>query len=169
QGTSLAVRIFDDRMEIINPGGLPDGLPQKDFGRVSLRRNELVCDVFQRLGLVERAGTGIQRMREALAAAKLPAPEIHSEDFFAITLRRQNLELLEGMGKKYGEKVRGKSTGKILALIAQNPQITIPELAKALGIGIRPVEKHIARLKAEGHLRRVGPAKGGHWEADDGT
>jgi len=42
--------------------------------------------------------------------------------------------------------------------------MTIPELAGALGITTRGVEKQIAKLRQDGRLRRVGPAKGGHWE-----
>jgi ATP-dependent DNA helicase RecG len=42
--------------------------------------------------------------------------------------------------------------------------MTIPELAEALGITTRGVEKQIAKLRQDGRLRRVGPAKGGHWE-----
>jgi predicted HTH transcriptional regulator len=42
--------------------------------------------------------------------------------------------------------------------------LTIPELADTLGITTRAVEKQIAGLHRQGRLRRVGPAKGGHWE-----
>jgi predicted HTH transcriptional regulator len=42
--------------------------------------------------------------------------------------------------------------------------MTIPELAEALGMTTRGVEKQISKLRQDGLLRRVGPAKGGHWE-----
>ncbi|PKN31131.1 MAG: hypothetical protein CVU64_00265 [Deltaproteobacteria bacterium HGW-Deltaproteobacteria-21] len=42
--------------------------------------------------------------------------------------------------------------------------MTIPDLAEALTISTRAVEKQIMRLRNEGRLRRIGPAKGGHWE-----
>lgn len=58
-------------------------------------------------------------------------------------------------------------SGKILALIQDQPAISAPELAEQLGISARAVEKHLANLKAAGKLRRVGGAKGGHWELTD--
>ena len=38
-------------------------------------------------------------------------------------------------------------------------------MAREVGISTRAVEKHLSNLKAKGRLRRVGPDKGGHWEA----
>jgi predicted HTH transcriptional regulator len=45
-----------------------------------------------------------------------------------------------------------------------NTLITIPELADAIGITERSIERTIKKLQEEGRLRRIGPAKGGHWE-----
>ena len=51
--------------------------------------------------------------------------------------------------------------------MADEPGVTIPELAERIGIGERAVKKNIANLQAAGKLRRVGPDKGGHWEVMD--
>ncbi len=45
----------------------------------------------------------------------------------------------------------------------ENPQVSIPEIAKAIGRTTRAIEMQIAQLKAEGLIERIGPAKGGHW------
>ena len=42
--------------------------------------------------------------------------------------------------------------------------MTIPELAEALGLTTRAVEKQIAKLRKKGRLRRIGPARGGRWQ-----
>ncbi|MCK5180658.1 MAG: hypothetical protein KAR32_14095, partial [Candidatus Omnitrophica bacterium] len=44
KGTSVYVRVFDDRVEIENPGGLPSGFPKSQFGKTSFRRNPIVAD-----------------------------------------------------------------------------------------------------------------------------
>jgi DeoR/GlpR family transcriptional regulator of sugar metabolism len=59
----------------------------------------------------------------------------------------------------------GKTSGKILDAICQNGEITIPELALFIGVTERSIERNIRQLHGDGRLRRVGPAKGGHWEA----
>lgn len=41
-------------------------------------------------------------------------------------------------------------------------------LAEAVGISIKGVEKQLAKLKANGKIRRIGPAKVGHWEIEEG-
>ena len=57
-----------------------------------------------------------------------------------------------------------KSSQKILELIAANTSISTQEIADTIGISRRAIAKAIAKLQAEGFLRRVGPDKGGHWE-----
>jgi ATP-dependent DNA helicase RecG len=72
-----------------------------------------------------------------------------------------------GAEKKAGEKTREKTGAKLLDLIRANPEITVAELADAVGLTSKGVEWHVRRMKYEGRLRRVGPDKGGHWEVTD--
>lgn len=65
------------------------------------------------------------------------------------------------------EKSSEKSSDKILAYLRANPFLSAKELALALSMTPRGVEKQLAVLKSEGRLRRIGPAKGGHWELVD--
>lgn len=56
-----------------------------------------------------------------------------------------------------------KGGEKILELLSGDGSLSAAALAARIGITPKAVEKHLARLKAEGRLRRVGPDKGGHW------
>ena len=69
------------------------------------------------------------------------------------------------LGKKTRVQTREKTRVIILELIAENPQITTAQLADAIGITPKGVEWQITRLKNDGLLRRIGPAKGGRWDA----
>ena len=51
-------------------------------------------------------------------------------------------------------------------MLREFPAATIPELADKLGVTTRAVEKQIAKLKKSNRLRRIGPARGGHWEVE---
>jgi predicted HTH transcriptional regulator len=58
----------------------------------------------------------------------------------------------------------GKTPGKILDLLEKNPHISLPEVAKQLGKSDRAIERAVTKLRKAGELKRIGPAKGGHWE-----
>jgi ATP-dependent DNA helicase RecG len=60
--------------------------------------------------------------------------------------------------------VSEKTSGIILEAILQNNTITIPELSILIGITERSIERNIQKLQKEGTLKRIGPAKGGHWQ-----
>ena len=57
-----------------------------------------------------------------------------------------------------------KSNQKIVAVMRQNPSVTIRELQGITGLSESGVKKNIRLLQADGIIRRVGGAKGGHWE-----
>jgi predicted HTH transcriptional regulator len=56
-----------------------------------------------------------------------------------------------------------KTSGKILDILKRNEHLTIPELAGVTGVTERSIERNIRKLQDQGLLRRIGPAKGGHW------
>jgi ATP-dependent DNA helicase RecG len=61
-------------------------------------------------------------------------------------------------------KPSGKTSDKILTLIARNPAITIAELALQVKRSSRAVELSLEKLKSQKRLIRIGAAHGGHWE-----
>ena len=158
RGTSLMVEVYDDRVEIVNPGVFPRHW-KKEFGKISVRRNEHIADLFFRMDKVERAGTGIRRMKEAMVAAKLQAPKIRQTGFYTIVFKRP-----AGIGGDRLVERLAESQKTILKLIKENPYISKKELSEAIGISTTAVDKNITRLKKEGLLKRIGPDKGGHWE-----
>lgn len=56
-----------------------------------------------------------------------------------------------------------KSRDKIIALLSENGELSAVALAKKIGISAKAIEKHLANLKADGIIERIGPAKGGYW------
>ena len=61
-------------------------------------------------------------------------------------------------------KTGPKGRDRILELFRDRPKITIAELIEETGLSRNGVKWNIDKLKGEGRVRRVGPAKGGHWE-----
>ena len=69
-GSEVHVDIYDDRMEITSPGGMPSGhcVQELDARQVtSKRRNPVIADLFQRLDLMERRGSGFKKILDAYA------------------------------------------------------------------------------------------------------
>lgn len=91
RGAPIRVSIFDDRMEIENPGLLPFGLTVEEIrGGVSKLRNRVIGRVFQELGLIEQWGSGIQRMTAACQEAGLSAPSLEEvATNFRVTLHSE--------------------------------------------------------------------------------
>ncbi len=64
--SQIRVLMFDDRVEVISPGGLPSGITEEEYlsGKISVLRNRNLANVFYRLGFVEIFGTGITRIKQ---------------------------------------------------------------------------------------------------------
>ena len=172
QGAQVMVEIFDDRVEIYNPGGLPKGLPERDFGKRSVCRNPLIASLLLRCNYIERMGTGIERIRAALKKENCPGVTIRFNTMFTLEFPRPTYGDRKKSPDRPREETRvqtsGKTRQKILRLIAENPRITMAELAEAVGITPKGVAWQIDQMKKRGMLKRVGPAKGGYWEIVDG-
>jgi ATP-dependent DNA helicase RecG len=163
--------IFDNRIEIVSPGHLPNNLTVAKIrtGNSNIRNPILVSYIAKGLLPYRGLGSGIKRALEDW-------PEIDFTDdrdgcLFIATVRRKPMigsaepeaGSPKGSGKGSG-KSSGKTGSRILEMLQKTPGMTIPDLAEALTISTRAVEKQIMRLRNEGRLRRIGPAKGGHWE-----
>ena len=189
-GSEVHIDIYDDRMEIVSPGGMPSGkcVQELDLRQVaSMRRNPVIADLFQRLDLMERRGSGFKKILDAYAFESekrgetiMPRFESTSTDFFLILPNLNYGKVINGVvsssngqgedvstdagGEKSREKGREKSREKIIAALKQAPYITMSDLAELIGISAKGVEKNIKILRDQGFIRRIGPDKGGRWE-----
>jgi len=158
KGANIQIDIFDDRVEISNPGGLVSAIKKEDFGKKSISRNPLLFSLFKSADLVEKVGSGIGRMRKAMKQAGLPAPKFEFTNFFTVIFKRPPTP------QKITQKTTQKTTQKILELIKENPKITRKELAEKIGISEDGIKFNLNQLKKQNKIKRVGPDKGGYWE-----
>ena len=118
--SQIRVLMFDDRIEIISPGGLPSGITEEEYlsGKISVLRNRNLANVFYRLGFVEIFGTGITRIKQ-LYEAGLRKPDFEvSENTIKIMLPvfEENLNLTEDERAVY--KILSKTMLKPISEIA---------------------------------------------------
>jgi ATP-dependent DNA helicase RecG len=69
----------------------------------------------------------------------------------------------EMTGKTPGE-MSGKAPARILELLQHSPYLTVPEIARQISKSESTVLRGLRTLQIAGRLKRIGPAKGGHWE-----
>ena len=118
--SQIRVLMFDDRIEVVSPGGLPSGITEEEYlsGRISVLRNRNLANVFYRLGFVEVFGTGIIRIKQLYEKA-LTKPEFEvSENTIKIVLPilENQLDLTEDERILY--KVLSKTMLKPMSEIA---------------------------------------------------
>ena len=82
KGARVMVEIFDDRVEITNPGSAPKGITKDNFGSTSVTRNPVIASLLHRVHYIERMGTGIQRMTHEMESSGLNKPIFQTEGAF---------------------------------------------------------------------------------------
>lgn len=160
KGAAIMVEIYDDRVEITNPGGLIATITQQEFGTKSFSRNPLIFGLMQRIDLVEKVGSGIKRMRDAMKDAKLIEPKFEMGGFFSVTFYRPMAfeKWLNGWHLQLSVPMM-----KILMAIYDEDRITKPQLTGVIGQSKTSVDNTISRLKKLGLLTREGSDKNGRW------
>lgn len=147
RGAPIRVAIFDDRLEVDNPGLLPFGLTVEDLHRgVSKLRNRVIGRVFHTLGLIEQWGSGIQRMTAACHDAGLPSPVLEEIGIrFRVTLSttRTTTPALDAKDQA------------ILATLTDDGMLT-SDIAKVIGLTPRATRTRLAKLINRGLVREVG-------------
>ena len=178
-GAPIQIRVYGDRLKVWNAGELPGNWSVANLlGEHSSRPfNPSVANAFFRAGAIEAWGRGVQRILDACREAGAPAPAIRYQPGdlwveFAFPVEYVAL-VSAGAGRDEGgvksrvkSRVKSKenNSDRVLALLGRNSLATTQEMADTLTLSRAGVEKILRQLKRSGRLRRVGPAKGGHWE-----
>ena len=116
-GTEVHVDMYDDRLEIVSPGGMFSGkkIQELDLWRIpSERRNPVVADLFQRMRLMERRGSGIKKIMEIYQGKK--APKFQStETTFITTFYNENYQkqVFESENQDIGAKNQDIESPKV--------------------------------------------------------
>lgn len=170
-GVHIQMKVWDDRIEIWNDGGLPyDMSIEKLLGQHSSKpRNVNIASVFYKAGFIESWGRGILKIRKGFENAGIKAP-LFEEDCggVRVTLFRKIEEVAgtTSLGNKKtssSDNKKEKTRDKVFDLIKENPSITQQEIMDKLMLSRSAIEYQIRQLKVEGKIVRVGGDNNGHW------
>ena len=179
-GSEVHVDIYDDRLEIYSPGGMYDGTFIQDINPLdvsSSRRNPIIADVFARMDLMERRGSGLRKIIETYQAEENYKenfkPEFKStESSFTTILKNLNYvtqnvtqNVTQSEGQNGGQKLKPSDRReKIIEIVKDNPKITAYDLSKQFNVTDRTIKRDLKVLTDKKIIKYVGSAKDGHWE-----
>ena len=164
-GSEVHIDIYDDRMEIYSPGGMPDGSIIQDRDPLtvpSTRRNPVLADIFNRLGYMERKGSGFGKIiggyEVQINYDKSKKPSFRSDRYqFTVVMPNLNYNVPQ-------KKESNPLEIQILNMIKKDNKISTEKIAMTLGISSKTVKRHIKDI---GIVRFIGRGSNGHWEIID--
>ena len=165
----MHIDIFDNRMEIYSPGGMPDGsiIQERDPLTVpSTRRNPVLADIFNRLGYMERKGSGFGKIisgYEFQVNYDISKKPSFRSDRYQFTVIMPNLNYNvhpNGMNNE----ITNLLDIQIVNIIKKNNKINTEKIAMILGVSSKTVKRHIKNI---GIIRFIGRGSNGYWEIID--
>ena len=176
-GSEVHIDIFDDRMEIYSPGGMPDGsiIQERDPLTVpSTRRNPVLADIFNRLGYMERKGSGFGKIisgYEFQVNYDISKKPSFRSDRYQFTVVMPNLNYNVGINDTQVGTQSNKNNldndyiiSQIKKMIRKNNKISTQKMSIALGTSIRTIKR---RIKESDDIQFIGRGSNGYWEIID--
>lgn len=147
----IRVAMFDDRVEVSSPGGLPAGLTVEEYlnDTVSVRRNRITADVFLRLGLIEAFGTGILRIKDTYSQS-FTKPQFKVSDNVVMVVLPV---VREDLGLDGGERA-------VYELLSNVRPKAASELEEGVTFGRSKLRRILKRLIAMDLAEEVGRGRG---------
>lgn len=148
RGSDIKIAIFDDMIEITSPGVLIIDKEKLGEGYSELRNLNMGL-LFKRLNIIEQWGRGYEKIKKEL----LNYPEI-----------RLAIDDSSSFVQVKFIKTTHKTTKKlIIENMGINKFVTRKELAEIIGVSENAIKQHIANLKKDGIIERIGSLKSGYW------
>ena len=135
QRGDIFINLYPEYLEIVNPGPLPLGVTVHNMLHMTVRRNEHLARLFHDLKLMEREGSGYDKIYEILLSQGKPLPEpVEGSDWFKVTVRKRiiNPRIIDFVAKVDSQLQLRQREKICLGLLAQHEAMTALELCSAL-------------------------------------
>ncbi len=195
QNLTISIAVYDDRVEIANPGVFPPQIPIENIkdSHESYPYNRNMAQALYRSTFLESWGSGIHRIIEACREQGLEDPSWRWDGGFVyVTFKRPSYGgsgTIESTIKNSGNTQEGDEStqetangtqestqenristqDKILNILRENPTLTTSEVASKLGTTRDGIRKVLEKLKADGRLTREGSTKAGRWIVNENS
>jgi ATP-dependent DNA helicase RecG len=155
EASDIQIRIYDDRLIVWNPGKLPIGITIEDLYKPhkSVLRNRLIAQIFFDVGLIERWGTGIQRIIDSCQKQNLPIPIFEEYQGFRVIFRKPyDKEELRKLGLNERQI-------KAVEYVEKGGSITNREYQKLTLVSRKTATRDLTELLRKGIFKAVGRGK----------
>lgn len=154
---NVQIRIFDNRIEIWNPGGLPEGLSVKKIKgkHESKPRNPLIAKMSFMIKYIEQWGTGINKMIQQCKKERFPEPQFEdTKSSFIVTFRKSKISLdtLQKLGLNQRQQ-------EVLGYLRKQKTIASSKYSKLFTITDRTARNDLKELVKKNLLIRRGKGK----------
>ena len=160
QRGDIFLNLYQDRLDIVNPGTLPLGITPQNVLHETRRRNENLTRIFHDLKLMEREGTGYDTMYDVLLSQGRPAPTVvEGADSVCVTLKRVAPErhVIDFIAKASQSYPLTQRKRIALGLLAMQEALTARELVQQLELSdISQLRQWLARLLNWGVVKQSG-------------
>ena len=170
-GASIRVMIFDDRIEVESPGGLPEGVTLMNLEGSHVLRNERIANLLYDIGYIEKWGTGIKRMKDSMSTHGLKEPRFEErERFFKVTFHGPSDEILNLVKSKdivnlRDLKINERQIEALKLMVNEKVKMTIREYKEKFRISEKTAKRDIKKLVDFGLVVKRGVKKGAYFEA----
>lgn len=178
--SSIYVALYDDRLEVLSPGGLVRDITLEDaLNGFSKIRNFKICAALEYMKVVEGWGGGVSRFREACRSMGLEPPLVQEEggSFKVVFFRRaqkangtigdtRNDTPNGTISDTINDTINGTINEAVLCLVEATPGLSAQKMVAASGKSLRTVMRAVAALQREGKIEHRGSKKtGGYYPA----
>ncbi len=148
KGSSIQIAIFDDRIEITNPGGLPRGLDMETaLSGVSQLRNRVIGRVFRELHLIEQWGSGFGRMISICKEQGIHPPKFEElGNFFRVTLYHKESKISR----------KKDDSHSVIDYLEKHEKISAKKAQEMWNVTARTASSRLKKMVNHGLLAEIG-------------
>lgn len=175
-GPDIQIHVYNDLIEIWNEGTLPEGYDENVLynKHSSKPRNRNIADTMFKAGFIDTWGRGYKKIRDGFEMAGMPMPKVQNfcggvqvtierTRFMQMSSVTNNGGNFGGSGGSLAVVQLSERQRRICNTIRDNPKVTVEQMASALSIAKRTLERELSALQKMGVLLREGNTSAGHW------
>lgn len=175
-GPDIQIHVYNDLIEIWNEGTLPEGYDENVLynKHSSKPRNRNIADTMFKAGFIDTWGRGYKKIRDGFEMAGMPMPKVQNfcggvqvtierTRFMQMSSATNNGGNFGGSGGSLAVVQLSERQRRICNTIKDNPKVTVEQMASALSIAKRTLERELSALQKMGVLLREGNTSAGHW------